>query len=136
LNQGSRAMHPAKTCLRCGRDIEWRARWAHHWEEIRYCSKACRSHRLQAIDGKLEEAILHLLATRPARATICPSEAARSLGADDWKALMESTRQAARRLVAKKRVLITQSGHVVDPSTAKGPIRIQRGPGFFTPAQD
>jgi hypothetical protein len=88
------------------------------------------------MDGQLEEAILHLLATRPAAATICPSEAARSLRPDDWKTLMEPARQAARRLVAKKRILITQSGQVVDPSTAKGPVRIRRGPEFSTPARD
>jgi hypothetical protein len=34
-------------------------------------------------------------------------------------------RRAARRLVAEGRVEITQSGRVVDPSTAAGPIRIR-----------
>lgn len=39
---------------------------------------------------------------------------------------MEPTRQAARRLVAAGEVEITQQGRVVDPSTAKGPIRIRK----------
>ncbi|EFQ84247.1 hypothetical protein HMPREF0063_10963 [Aeromicrobium marinum DSM 15272] len=41
---------------------------------------------------------------------------------------MEPARRAARRLVEAGRVQITQAGHVVDPSTAKGPIRIRRTP--------
>ncbi len=39
---------------------------------------------------------------------------------------MEPARSAARRLVAEGSVVITQKGHIVDPSTAKGPIRIRR----------
>jgi hypothetical protein len=38
---------------------------------------------------------------------------------------MEPSRRAARRLVAQGLVEITQKGRVVDPSTAKGPIRIR-----------
>jgi hypothetical protein len=37
---------------------------------------------------------------------------------------MEPARRAARRLVASGRVLITQGGREVDPSTARGSIRI------------
>jgi hypothetical protein len=39
---------------------------------------------------------------------------------------MEPARRAARRLVAAGEVEIVQGGRVVDPSTAKGPIRIRR----------
>jgi DNA-binding FadR family transcriptional regulator len=35
-------------------------------------------------------------------------------------------REAARRLVAKGLIEITQGGHVVDGSTARGPIRLRR----------
>jgi hypothetical protein len=38
---------------------------------------------------------------------------------------MEPARRAARRLVAAGTVEITQAGHPVDPSTAKGPVRIR-----------
>jgi hypothetical protein len=37
---------------------------------------------------------------------------------------MEPARQAARRLVARGEVKILQRGRRVDPSNAKGPIRI------------
>lgn len=78
-----------------------------------------------AADSDLEERILRLLDSRPRAASICPSDVAREKSPDDWRALMEPVRQAARRLVADGRVEITQGGHVVDPSTAKGPIRIR-----------
>ena len=78
------------------------------------------------IDARLEQAILDLLASRAEDATICPSDAARAVGGEDWRALMELARQAARRLVADDQVVVTQGGEVVDPATAKGPIRIRR----------
>jgi hypothetical protein len=40
--------------------------------------------------------------------------------------LMEPARMAARRLVARGLVEVTQRGRVVDPSRATGPIRIRR----------
>lgn len=123
-------MPPApKSCVVCGRRIEWRKKWERDWEQVRYCSKACRSSGLTAIDRELEAAITMLLDERAATATICPSEAARAVGGEDgdaWRPLMEPARRAARRLVAAGAVEITQGGRVVDPSTAKGPIRIRR----------
>lgn len=68
---------------------------------------------------------LQRLSKRAADATICPSEVARAESADEWRDLMEPVRRAARRLVAQGEVEITQRGSVVDPSTAKGPIRIR-----------
>jgi hypothetical protein len=116
-----------KTCVVCGRRIEWRAKWARDWEQVRYCSTACRRRGLGATDAALEESIRELLAARARTATICPSEAARQVGtADTWRELMEPARMAARRLVAQREVEIIQGGRVVDPSTAKGPLRIRR----------
>ncbi|MGA1596500.1 MAG: DUF3253 domain-containing protein [Candidatus Nanopelagicales bacterium] len=113
-----------KTCARCGRTMEWRKSWARNWDQVRYCSDACRRRRVSATDTALEQAILDLLDARTG--TICPSEAARAVDAEGWRDLMEPARQAARRLVARDEVEITQGGRVVDPSTAKGPIRIRR----------
>jgi lysozyme family protein len=101
----------------------WRASWARNWDEVRYCSDRCRRRKVTAEDRELERVILDLLDARDA--TICPSEAARALG-DGWRERMEPVRRAARRLVAAGDVEITQGGRVVDPSTAKGPIRIRR----------
>lgn len=122
------ATHPraAKTCASCGRAIEWRKKWARDWAEVRYCSDECRRRKMTDTDRRLEQVILDLLAQRAASATICPSDAARAVGDEDWRDLMEPARRAARRLVAAGEVDITQGGVVVDPSTARGPIRIRR----------
>jgi hypothetical protein len=122
---------PDKTCASCGRRIEWRKKWERDWENVRYCSAACRKHGVTATDEALERTILALLEKRKGGATICPSDAARSVhdGDDEgWRDLMEPARRAARRLVAAGEVEITQKGSVVDPSTAKGAIRIRRAP--------
>ena len=118
-------MPGSRTCAACGRRIEWRKKWVRHWDEIRYCSERCRRSRPSRIDRDLEDAIVSLLDRRPREASICPSEAAKAVSPDDWEALMQRARNAARRLVASGRVEITQNGRVVEPSAARGPIRIR-----------
>lgn len=118
---------PPKPCQRCGREITWRRKWARNWDEVKYCGERCRRTRPGETDAALEAAILELLGERSRGATICPSEAARAVasGEEAWRALMEPAREAARRLVAAGRIEITQKGRVVDPSTARGPIRLR-----------
>ena len=77
-------------------------------------------------DRWLEAAIVDLLDERAADASICPSEAARRIDPEGWRALMEPVREAARRLVAAGVVEVVQRGRVVDAATAHGPIRIRR----------
>ena len=119
-----------KTCVACGRRIEWRKKWERDWDQVRYCSASCRKRGVTATDEALERAIQDLLAARARTSSICPSDAAKKVGGVDdeeaWRALMEPARRAARRLVAAGEVEITQKGRVVDPSTAKGAIRIRR----------
>jgi hypothetical protein len=106
--------------------MQWRKSWEKNWDNVRYCSDACRKVKVNDTDRALESAIQSLLDQRARDATICPSEAARLVGGDEWRELMEPARRAARRLVAQGVVDITQKGTVVDPSSAKGPIRIRR----------
>lgn len=122
----SAAPPASKPCLACGRTITWRKKWDRDWDQVRYCSDACRRRKVTALDRQLEDAILTKLRARPASSTICPSEVARDLGGAGWRDLMEPARAAARRLVSTGEAEITQGGRVVDPSTAKGPIRIRR----------
>ena len=134
--------HKDKLCKACGRAFSWRKKWERDWDVIKYCSDACRGHQTDATDAALEAAILQLLSERAAVGgrdkTICPSEAAILVGTGekaargpskatrhDWESLMEPARSAARRLVAAGKIVITQHGHPVDPSTAKGPIRLK-----------
>lgn len=133
------ATRPNRICASCGRAFSWRKAWARDWDQVRYCSDACRRRRVRPIDRELEDAILDLLADRSPGATICPSEAARRVAAsqpagaardqgeeDAWRDLMEPARRAARRLVASGEVELTQRGRVVDPSAFRGPVRIRR----------
>jgi hypothetical protein len=121
--------HRDKICQSCGRAFAWRKKWEKDWDVVKFCSDACRGHQPGEAGHALEAAILELLAERGRDKTICPSEAAKLVGGKaerrDWEGLMEPARAAARRLVAAGRIVITQHGKVVDPSTAKGPIRLK-----------
>ncbi|MEL6497707.1 MAG: DUF2256 and DUF3253 domain-containing protein [Planctomycetota bacterium] len=115
----------AKMCVVCGREIEWRKKWERNWESVRYCSNACRKRKLSPTDAALEQAILDLLDSRERGKTICPSEAAKAVSPDQWRDFMEPARMAGRRLIEQGKVVFTQQGHEIDPSRAKGPIRIR-----------
>ncbi|MDX2200119.1 MAG: DUF2256 and DUF3253 domain-containing protein [Phycisphaerae bacterium] len=126
----SPASPPEKICVSCGRRMAWRAKWARTWDQVKYCSDACRRRAVRAVDLAPEQAILDLLSNRPGGATICPSEAARAVSDDAdeaaWRSLMEPARRAARRLAEAGRIEVTQNGRVVDAATARGPIRLRR----------
>lgn len=70
--------------------------------------------------------ILRLARERGPAKTICPSDAARAVGGDGWRELMEEARETARELARAGDVEITQKGEVLDPDAAwRGPIRIR-----------
>ena len=121
----SRSTIPEKTCASCGRSITWRKKWESCWNEIRYCSDACRRRKQDSTAEAFESAILARLAEMPLTSSLCPSEIARTHSPNNWREHMEDIRRAARRLVAKDLLQITQNNQVVDPSTAKGPIRLR-----------
>lgn len=73
----------------------------------------------------LSAKIRELLSARSAESSICPSDVARAAAPDNWRPLMEPVREAARHMVADGEVQITQGGEVVDPESARGPIRIR-----------
>lgn len=106
------------TCRVCGRALPATGGPA--------CSQACAAAGLADVDARLEGTILALLGARARDATICPSEACRVVFGDVDSAHMQRTRRAARRLVAAGQIVITQKGVVVDPSRARGPIRLRR----------
>jgi hypothetical protein len=75
---------------------------------------------------QLREAILTLARERAPAKTICPSDAARAVGGDDWRDLMADARATARDLARAGDVEIMQRGEVVDPDARwRGPIRIR-----------
>jgi len=120
-----------KLCVICGRTITWRSKFKSNWDQVKFCSKRCRSNKkMRPLDRSFEKSVLETLADRSSRATICPSEVTRKLVPGDWKAEMEPVRQAVRRLAAKDFVEVRQKGNVVDPFSFRGPIRVGRGPKF------
>jgi hypothetical protein len=40
--KGNKSSLPTKTCMACGREMTWRRAWRNNWDEVRYCSDACR----------------------------------------------------------------------------------------------
>ena len=115
-----------KTCQACGRTIQWRKKWAKNWDQVKWCSDRCRRQKVRPVDQQLETAIEQLLNSREAFKSICPSEAAKLVDPVNWRELLEPARSAARRLVTAGTHEITQKGRIVDPSRARGPIRIRR----------
>ncbi|MBE9112441.1 DUF3253 domain-containing protein [Nodosilinea sp. LEGE 07298] len=72
---------------------------------------------------RIRAALLDLVAQRGPNKTICPSEVARALSAEHWRTLMPAVRKIGCELVFEGRIVATQKGQVVDPKTARGPIR-------------
>lgn len=84
----------------------------------------------EPLDGRLAASMLDLLARRAATSTICPSDAARAVGGPGWRGAMPLARDVAARLADEGVVEVRQKGERVDVRTAKGPVRIARGPRF------
>ena len=40
--KGNKQSLPSKLCVACGRPMSWRKRWARNWDEVKFCSDACR----------------------------------------------------------------------------------------------
>lgn len=79
-------------------------------------------------DEAIADATLALLATRAPSASICPSDVARAMAADEkvWRAKMPDIRRVAARLAAQGRVKVTRGKVEVDALSKGGPIRIRR----------
>lgn len=75
---------------------------------------------------RLQAAIRALAAHRGPDSSTCPSDAARAVAGDDWRAHMDDARAVARELAAAGEVEITQRGEVLEPDVEwRGPIRIR-----------
>ena len=124
----SRPVLPTKSCACCGRVITWRKKWQRSWDDVKWCSKTCRSRRLSPSDLQLEQSILACLATQPTGATIDPVQVATSPTAGSPADHVTAARNAARRLVDAGLVEILVDGRAADPSTARGAFRVRAVP--------
>lgn len=109
---------PEKTCARCGRRFSWRKKWERDWEQVRYCSTACRRRKLNHEDQALEERILRALDHAPGEGL--PLESLLKKGDPS-----EPLRQAARRLALEGRLQMTQAGRRIDPRDLHGPVVVR-----------
>ncbi|MET9229952.1 DUF3253 domain-containing protein [Lentzea sp. NPDC003310] len=81
---------------------------------------------MTSVEHRLERTILELVRARGPEKSICPSEAARAVGDDGWRDLMEPARAVARDLAARGLVVVTAGGEVLSPAGEwHGPIRIR-----------
>lgn len=117
-----------KTCASCGRRIEWRRKWERDWDQVRYCSTACRRRGVTSVDRELEDALRAMLAEGRGRAGVDVDDVVHRVPGEP-DALREPARRAARRLVAEGVADVVQKGRVVDASTAKGPFSLRRRTG-------
>lgn len=62
--------------------------------------------------------------------TICPSDAARAVGGEQWRELVPMAREVAHQLVLTEVVVVQQKGGPVDVREARGPVRIAPGPAL------
>ena len=89
-------------------------RGAAWWQEA---SQAQQEQRARA-------SIRALLRRRGADKTICPSDVARILAGAQFRSRMQLVRSVSAALVEVGELEIRQKGKVVDPSSARGPIRL------------
>lgn len=70
-----------------------------------------------------EQAILTVLRQRGSTKSICPSEAARIIAPEDWRAKMHAVREAGKVLSDQGQIDVLRKGKPVDPHSVKGVIR-------------
>ena len=69
---------------------------------------------------------MKLVQQRGLHATACPSEVARALAPQDWRALMTQVRDAASRLAQQGKIEIAQGGKATSSTGPwTGPIRLR-----------
>ncbi|SMQ74923.1 hypothetical protein SAMN06295943_3321 [Agreia sp. VKM Ac-1783] len=104
--------------------MQWRAKWAQNWAEVKYCSDACRRRGVNETDKRLEAVIVSLTSERQ-DAPVTPEVVARTVAPDDWQSLYEPARRAARRLAHRGEVDIVQNGRAIDPGLVRRPFSIR-----------
>ena len=72
----------------------------------------------------IEAAILTLVEQRGPGKSICPSEAARTVFAENWRDRMRHVRNAAIHLARQDKIVILRKGKPVDPEAFKGVYRL------------
>lgn len=112
---------PTKLCPVCGRSFAWRKRWARCWDEVVYCSDACRA-GVSAAERVLEEAVAATVAALPRALHLPLTEVAQRLGVP----VNEPLRRTVRRLAQQGRLELVRHGRPLAPETARGEFALRR----------
>jgi hypothetical protein len=75
-------------------------------------------------------AAIRTLTRKRAESSICPSDVARAIGGESWRARMGDVRRVAAELARRDEIVVTQKGEPVRIEEARGPVRIIRGPAI------
>ena len=102
------------------------------WIDADVALRGAPPSRRLTTEARLATVLRALLRSRAPGRSICPSEAARAIGGDDWRELMSSARAAAWALERAGWLEVTQRGRRVD-TTATGAIRLRRRPARTDP---
>ncbi|MEV7619275.1 DUF3253 domain-containing protein [Microbacterium sp. NPDC089321] len=78
-------------------------------------------------DERIASAVRALVRKR-GESSICPSDVARTVGGESWRAIMDDVRRVTAHLADQGQVIVTQKGEPVQLRDARGPVRIVRGP--------
>ncbi len=78
---------------------------------------------------RLLSAMRALLRARPPTSSICPSDAARIAGGQEWRALLPLAREVAREAIRAGEIIGTQGAKQLDPEAEwHGPVRLRLVP--------
>ncbi|OUU01596.1 MAG: DUF2256 domain-containing protein [Bacteroidetes bacterium MED-G17] len=44
--KGFKKKLPTKVCASCNRPFSWRKKWEKNWNNVKYCSKACKQNKV------------------------------------------------------------------------------------------
>lgn len=75
-------------------------------------------------------AAIRTLTRKREGSSICPSDVARAVGGEAWRNRMDEVRRVTAALADRDEVVVTQKGEPVDIASARGPVRIRRGPAL------
>ncbi|WEK61230.1 MAG: DUF3253 domain-containing protein [Candidatus Microbacterium colombiense] len=78
-------------------------------------------------------ATIRALTRKRVESSICPSDVARAIGGDAWRARMADVRRVTGELAARGDVVVTQKGEPVQIAETRGPMRISRQSGPSAP---
>ncbi|MEY4859506.1 MAG: hypothetical protein RLZZ235_1673 [Pseudomonadota bacterium] len=70
-------------------------------------------------------ALLHLAAERGPEKSLCPTDVARAVSAENWRPLLGAVRKVAADLARQGKIEILRKGKPINPDEMRGVIRLR-----------